>query len=187
MNMRLTIMLVTVLVIFGGTFLIVRFTGSDAPREDPPWLYKIDDDDIIQIEASSEGKTVIYAKKQGSNDWFIQDDPEVPVFLDKWSGTTLLLSGPQVNRVLPENMENLEVYGLDPPKTRIKVMGRNNLGYELHLGNKTPDGENQYARLASDPSLFTVVEIWAQVVNRLATEPPYPPSLEEEPAAAGSG
>ena len=45
--------------------------------------------------------------------------------------------------------------------------------YEFHMGITTPDNENQYVRLVGSPKLFTVTEIWAQVINKLALEPPY--------------
>ncbi len=34
MNLRLSILLVVVLLIFGGTFLVLRFTDSNEPKND---------------------------------------------------------------------------------------------------------------------------------------------------------
>lgn len=175
MNVRLSFLLVAVLLIFGGTFLAVRLTRSQERTPDQPWLFHIDDDAITHIEVTSQGQRVSYDKKPGSDTWYIQGDPDVPVFLQKFSGTTLLLSGPKVNRVLANTMDNPAAYGLDPPLTTIKVTERSGLGYEFHLGIPTPDGQNQYARLAGYPQLFTVPEIWARVVRDLAIKPPYPP------------
>ena len=182
MNLRLSIMLVAVLVIFGGTFLVVRFTGPKERVPDEPWLFKIDDGAITHIAATHKDQTVNYDKKPGSSKWYIQEDPEVPVFLDKWSGTTLLVSGPRVNRVLADNIDDPAAYGLDPPETKIQVTDRNGNGFEFHLGIPTPDDKNQYARLVGSPKLFTVPAIWAQVITQLATEPPYPRlyGIEEE-------
>ncbi|GIS95046.1 MAG: hypothetical protein CM1200mP22_22830 [Dehalococcoidia bacterium] len=47
MNLRLSILLVVVLVIFGGTFLVLRFTDSNEPKSTSPWLYRIDEGDIL--------------------------------------------------------------------------------------------------------------------------------------------
>ena len=41
------------------------------------------------------------------------------------------------------------------------------------MGIPTPDGSNQYARLVGDDALFTLPSVWADVVNRLALDPPY--------------
>lgn len=173
MNLRLSILLVTVLVLFGGTFLVWRVYGTSERPPEEPWLYRIGEDTIVQIEVSHQGQTVLYNRDPGSLQWFIQGDPKIPVFRDKWSGTPLLLSGPRVNRALAETIENPAAYGLDPPDSIVKVSDRTGQSFEFHMGIPTPDQSNQYARLVGHPDLFTVPAIWAQVVNRLATEPPY--------------
>jgi len=175
MNVRLSFLLVAVLLIFGGSFLALRLTREEEKPKDQPWLYKIDEEAITHIQVSFQGQTVDYDKKPGGETWYIQGDPEVAVCLKKWSGSTLLLSGPQVDRVLAKTIENPAAYGLDPPQSVIKVTERNGLAKEFHLGAPTPDGQNQYARLVGDPQLFTVPEIWARVINDLALKPPFPP------------
>ena len=185
MNVRLSFLLVTVLLLFGGTFLIFQMRGSsgdDSP--DRPWLYKVDDGSIVHIQIIHDGRTVEYDKKPGGTTWYIEDeDRETQVFQERWSGTPLLLSGPKVNRVLAQSFDNPAAYGLDPPESIVKVTERSGLVYEFHMGGLTPDGQNQYTRLVGDPQLFTVPQIWAMVINRLATEPPYPPPEEEQPQA----
>ncbi len=192
MNIRLSFLLVAVLVIFGGTFLVFQFTdliggSSGNDTADRPWLFKLDDDSIVHIQVSHAGRTVDYDRKPGSTTWFIQENgEETQVFQDKWSGTTLLLSGPQVNRIVTSSFDNPASYGLEPPETVVKVTERSGLVYEFHMGSATPDAANQYTYLVGDPTLFTVPQIWAQVINNLADEPPYPPPPEEE-GSAGSG
>ncbi len=192
MNIRLSFLLVAVLILFGGTFLVFQFTdliggSSGNDTADRPWLFKLDDDSIVHIQVSHAGRTVDYDRKPGGNTWFIQENgEETQVFQDKWSGTTLLLSGPQVNRIVTSSFDNPASYGLEPPETVVKVTERSGLVYEFHMGSTTPDSGNQYTYLVGDPTLFTVPQIWAQVVNNLADEPPYPPPPEEE-KSAGSG
>ncbi len=178
MNVRLSILLVSVLVLFGGTFLIWQFflrTPERTPDED--WMYRVSEDDLYRIEVGAEGENgrveVVYTRAPGSSRWYIQGDPPVPVFNDKWAGTPLLLSGPRVNRTLAEQIDNPAAYGLDPPRSRVKVVDGSGQDFEFHMGITTPDGSNQYTRLVGHPALFTVPEIWAQVINRLALEPPY--------------
>jgi hypothetical protein len=175
MNVRLSFLLIAVLIIFGGTFLVFHFTRAAEPTEDPPWLYKVDDDSIVHIEVTYQGKTVNYNKKPGGTTWYIQHDgQETPVLIEKWSGTPLLLSGPRVNRLLSQTVDNPKIYGLDPPESIVKVTERSGITYEFRMGDPTPDGQNQYAYLVGDPQLFTVPQIWADVINRLVYDPPYP-------------
>jgi hypothetical protein len=185
MNPRLTVLLVAVLLIFGGAFLAVRLTGSTEVAKFTPWLYRVDDGSIVHIEVTYGGQTVSYAKEPGTGDWYIEKEPPVPVFLKKWGGTTLLLSGPQVSRVLAEQIENPASYGLEPPLSRVRITDVGGTILEFHLGKATPDTKNQYARLAGHPALFVVPTEWADVVNRLATEPPYPPEKAEDTPGGG--
>ena len=139
MNLRLSILLVAVLVFFGGTFLVVRFTGSQERIPDEPWLFQMDEGAITHIVATHKGQTVNYEKKLGSLNWFILEDPELPVNFEKWAGTPLLLSGPRVNRVLSDTIDDPVSYGLDPAETSVKVTERGGQGFEFHMGISTPD------------------------------------------------
>ena len=174
MNLRLSILLVAILIIFGGTFLIVRMSGTEGRTPDEPWMYRMDENSLVKITVSNGDNSVEFARKTGGSTWYIQEDPEVPVFLGKWSGTPLLLSGPRVNRVLRETIDNPASYGLEPPETTVTVEQRGGHVFQFHLGSETPDEDNQYAQLVGDPKLFTVPAIWGQVINRLALDPPYP-------------
>lgn len=173
MNLRLSILLVLMLVIFGGTFLAIRFTGSVENPDTRPWLYSIDSEDIAHISVNMQGDTVSYERKAGSNDWSILGEPDIPVFPPKWAGITLLLSGPKVTRVLPDTIENPEDFGLAPPVSRITIIDRGGNSLEFHLGDTTPDPEQQYARLLGDPTLFTVPVSMADVINGLVGNPPF--------------
>ena len=199
MNIRLTILLVFVLVIFGALALYFRPWDRPEPSDEPPWAWRIDDDAIVHVEVSHQGQagdliecsddnivitgelqSVVYDKDLGRGRWFIVDGTErEQVYQDKWAGTPLLLSGPKVNRVLGETIENPAQYGLAPPESVITITEETGLSYEFWLGNKTPDGEYSYMSVGGSTQLFTVPEVWARVVNCLAINPPFvPPPLE---------
>jgi hypothetical protein len=176
MNLRLSILLVVVLLIFGGTFLVLRFTDSNEFKEGRPWLYRIDEGDIVALELVYQGEVIAFFRSPASLTWYIAGEPgvspDIPVFQQRWGGTPLLLSGPKVTRPLADSIENAASFGLDPPETAVTVFDRYGNTIEFHLGIPTPDNENQYARLVGDDNVFTVPIEWAQVVNRLAFDPP---------------
>lgn len=177
MNLRLSILLVAVLLIFGGTFLVVQLTGSPDARPQRPWLYRIDDGSIAHITVSYDGITVDYNRRPGTYDWYIQaeqqGEPEIPVFRDLWGGKTLLLSGPKVSREVAQKLEDPANFGLAPPITRVWVTDNVGNTIEFHLGDPTPDAKDQYVRLVGDSGLFTVPIAWAEVINSFVTKPPY--------------
>lgn len=185
MNLRLSILLVVVLIIFGGTFLVLRFTDSNQPDNTRPWLYRIDEGTIVRLEVVFQGEAVQYYRNQASLDWYIEDgaegSPGIPVFVQQWAGTPLLLGGPKVTRPLSDTIDNPAAYGLEPPETSVKVFDRAGNEVEFHMGIPTPDNRNQYARLVGDDSLFTVPIEWAQVVNQLAVDPPWGRLYEIDP------
>ena len=175
MNIRLTILLIVVLLLFGGTVAGVVLTRNPEPKQDQDWLWRVDDNSLTSIVVTYQGDTVEYRKRPGGVRWFIvEEDRERQVYQDKWSGTPLLLSGPKVVRTLADEMGDAAQYGLAPPITAIRITERTGRSYEAHLGLETPDGQNQYARLVGSDKLFIVPQIWARVLNRLVFQPPYP-------------
>ena len=176
MNIRLTILMVVVVVLAGGAWAVIEFTdvvSRGEQREEEPWLYHIDDDSITDVEVSHGGNTVTFSRDAASYQWYIVGDPAYPVFQQRWGGMPLLFSGPRVNRGLKTTIEDPAVYGLDPPETAVRVADFAGNTFEFHMGAPTPDGLNQYTRLVGDDALYTVPSVWADVVNRLATEPPW--------------
>ena len=162
--------------IFGGTFLVLRFTDSNEPKNESPWLYRIDEGDIIGLELVYQGEKIAFFRSPASLNWYIAGEPgvspDIPVFQQRWGSTPLLLSGPRVTRPLSDTIDDPAGFGLDPPETAVTVFDRYGNTIEFHLGIPTPDNKNQYARLVGHDSLFTVPIEWAQVVNRLAFDPP---------------
>ena len=199
MNIRLTILLVFVLAVFGALALYFKPWERPEPSDEPPWAWRIDDDAIVRVEVTHQGQagdsivcsekpipvsgeeqSIVYEKDLGRGKWYIvEGDAREEVYHDKWAGTPLLLSGPKVNRALGENIENPAQYGLAPPESVIKITEETGLSYEFQLGNKTPDEEYNYLSVAGSTELFTIPEVWARVVNCLAVNPPLtPPPLE---------
>ena len=168
--------MVVVVAIAGGAWAVIEFTdivSRGEVEEDEPWLFSIDEGTITYISVAHGGESVEYARDSGSHQWMILGDPSYPVFQQRWGGTPLLLSGPRVNRGLRETIDNPEDYGLDPPESIVRVGDWAGNTFEFHMGSPTPDGSNQYARLVGDDALFTLPSVWADVVNRLALDPPY--------------
>ena len=196
MNVRLTAVLIVVLALVGGAVLITRALDSKTVENEPTQLYRVTEDDITGVTVSHDGESVEYqlltdqasiAAALGDDPtiggrpldslWVIKDGNDTPVFLEKWSGTPLLLSGPRSDRGALQSLEDPATFGLDPPQTSVTIKLLETIQLTFELGDATPDEENWYARLANGTQLFTVAGAWAEVITRLATEPPYPPTM----------
>ena len=175
MNVRLTGALLVMLALIAGTVLITRELSSKEPKEEPPWVYKVSSEELSDISVVHQGEQTDYSLVGDS--WMIKGDQDIPVFLEKWSGTTLLLSGPRATRDIVPQIDDPAKYGLDSPQTKVTIQSKSGNSLTFHLGDPTPDGSNWYVRLVGQPQLYTVAAIWGEVVSRLALEPPYPPAF----------
>ena len=173
MNVRLTLLLVVVLALIGGSVGITLSLSRKEAEEKAPWMYKVNMEDITHISVTSSDKRTEY-DRQGDN-WVIEDGSDTPVFMLKWSGTTLLLSGPRSSRAILEQIDDPARYGLDSPQTKVQIVDRSGFPLDFHLGDPTPNGQNWYARVVGSERLFTVASVWGEVISKLATKPPYLP------------
>ena len=172
MNVRLTFLLVVVLMVVGGAVWIIQSGRTSQPERLQPWLWKVGFDDISHVAVTHQGDSISY-DLQGEQ-WVIEDGNDTPVYLPKWSGITLTLSGPRPARILSQTVEEPARYGLDPPRTVVQVTDRSGRTVQFDLGNPTPDLQNQYIRLDSG-SLSTIALVWGEVMAKLVIEPPYSP------------
>ncbi len=175
MNVRLTGALLVMLALIAGTVLITRELSSKEPKEEQPWVWKVSSENLSNISVIHQEEQQNYALVGDS--WMIRGEQDIPVFLPKWSGTTLLLSGPRATRDIVPQIDDPAKYGLDSPQTVVTIQSRGGNSLTFHLGDPTPDGQNWYVRLAGQPQLYTVAAVWGEVVTRLALEPPYPPEF----------
>ena len=173
MNVRLSILLLVVLALVGGSVLITRQLSTREPKDKVPWLFKLNMEDITKISVVYGDQRMDYAFT--GDEWVMKDGNDSLVFTEKWAGTTLLLSGPRSDRALADEIDDPAKYGLDSPQTMVQVFDKSGFPIEFHLGNATPNGLSWYARLVGSDQLFTVASIWGEVISKLATKPPYLP------------
>ncbi len=199
MNYKLTALLIAVLVMVGGAVLLTRALNTRTLEEQPTRLYRIGEESFDGIRITHEGTSVAYQlltdpeeiaaalgedaaslEQEYEDLWVIKDGHDTPVYGPLWSATPLLLSGPQTERELKEldaDTADLPRYGLEPPRTSVSLDFRGRELVNFHMGDPTPDEENWYARRVGDNRLFTLSAGWAESVSKLATEPPYAPTL----------
>ncbi len=146
---------------------------GDEEQEDvsaPTHLYTVPQDEIISVTVRTETATVAF--ERGNEGWRFADAPLVPVNLDRWGGIVLLLSGPEVERLLAPP-SNLDQFGLDSPSA-ISIGLIDGRQVEVRLGAETPDGRNVYVQLEGESGVALVNEPWVRVLLRLAADPPLP-------------
>ena len=106
------------------------------------------------------------------------------VLADEWGNMPEMISGPGADDILAEGIKDFAEYGLDPPKTKIRLGLAEGADVEFYLGNTTPDGDHRYASLLGGDQLFSMPIARAQRISALITDPPVRPEDKPKP---GSG
>jgi len=180
-NFRLTLIFVFVLALIGGYFFFVELQKQPERAAPALWFYNTDDDAFSSISIKHRGKSTTFVKdKEGS--WHFDTVEGTPVDINRWGGITLLLRGPQSRRLLLENPEpkDLGRFGLERPPTEINVGTVDGAKFAIFIGDKTPDEVSHYVRMEGLPQVFLIDASWGDVLSRLVTEPPIPPTPTPE-------
>jgi hypothetical protein len=175
MNLRFLLVLVTVLsfVSIGVTWFITN-PSVVIKEPDPPFFYTLAPDDLRNISIDTGEKVSSWSLREDVRRWYFDGLENIPADLFRWGGITQLLGGPRTQRVLAQSIDDISLYGLDDPSAEFAVTLRDGSIVKLVLGNLTPDGENNYARVEGFPQLVLVDSSWGQVLERLVNDPPYP-------------
>ncbi|HIF72791.1 MAG TPA: DUF4340 domain-containing protein [Dehalococcoidia bacterium] len=175
MNLRLLLVLITVLsyVAIGVTWFIANPT--EVVREpEPPFFYTLAPKDIRTIQISTGDLSTSWSLREDENRWYFDERNNIPADLYRWGGITQLMGGPRTQRVLAQNIDDPTKYGLDTPSSEFAVTLRDDSVVRLALGDLTPDGGNNYARVVGFPQLVLVNSTWGAVLERLVNDPPLP-------------
>lgn len=176
MNIRTTFVIVVLLLLVGGYVLLAeeRIEDTEVVGFESPQFYTVTESDINHITIET-GKSVRSFLRSNEGPWLFDEPNGPPVDLARWGGVTLLLGGPDTQRLLSENVENLAEYGLDEPSITIDFLLTGERKERILLGSTTRNGLFHFAMREGDPQLYMVSALWGQVLARLAIEPPYPP------------
>ena len=188
MNVRFTILLVVLLIVIGGLVGITQVlrTGDNPDRGER--LYRLNHADLVGVKISLDEENIIFVRD--SDEWFIKDETSganIPVEENRWSGVPVLLGGPKVNENLTqigEELEDLSIYGLDPPRGKIELIPSEGQPIEIQFGDLIPTENGYYAKIADFNALYTMHNSWVDVMARLVTEPPFPLQGPEAPPEA---
>lgn len=177
MNVRVSLVLVVLLALVGGYVLLYELRKPPSAQEGSPWVYGVDERDLQTIAINYQGQEMAFAR--GTDGGWLFANTTTPVNMDRWGGITLLLSGPRSSRELASRIDDPAKYGLAEPQTVVTMALVGGRSRQVLLGDLTPDGQNQYARVAESERLFLISSSWGEVMNRLVTEPPYPTPTPE--------
>lgn len=170
---RLGLLALAALALGGAWWALFREGGEERePAARRERLYAVAQDAITSVAVwTPDGEASFRRGADGA--WAFDTEPPLPVNPDRWGGVTLLLSGPEVERVLGGAPDAGE-YGLDAPSAVARVGLADGSAVVVRLGDRTPDGRNFYAQVEGRDAVALVNAPWGEAAARLASDPPWP-------------
>jgi hypothetical protein len=153
-GLRSTLLLLGVLLGLGAYIYFVELKRPTV--EARPKALEITPHTIERIVVkSSEGDTTTLTK--AGEDWRIVSPVTAETDETAVSGITRGVNRLEIRHVVDEKPSDLKQYGLDPPRAEVVVEASGDATPKhLLIGDKTPAGENLYAKLASDSKVFLI-------------------------------
>lgn len=180
MNFRISAVLVLALALVASyVFLFELGKPSEESGEKSPWFYDLAMTEIDEFTVTYEAESETFVQAPDGT-WHFDAFDGPPVHIDKFSGITLLLSGPRSMRKLDGDNIDPATYGLERPVSSIIVGMVGGRRVSVELGDITPDEKGQYVRLAGESDIFIVTNSWGDVLTKLVKDPPYVPTPVQE-------
>jgi hypothetical protein len=161
--MSLTRLLIAAVVMAGlGGVLVWSNRAEKAKAAKPasdtgPKILSLKETDIRQIEIAKKDAQPTVVKKNDAGQWAITAPKPLAADQNAVSSLTSSASSLSSDRVVDANVSgsDLPSYGLAPADLTVKFTTADGKTTTLLLGEKTPGGNDVYAKLEGDPRLFT--------------------------------
>lgn len=155
---RSLLILTAILVALGGVYAFSSLNPKKAeePALEPSKikLSVIDSKKIVKMSLNSSNGILSFEK---SGDlWRVKQNPDMKIDQIVVEDVVTGFANIYGDKVVAENPENLEEFGLKPSVVTATVLLDDGSSIELYLGNKTPQGDSYYMMFKGDAKLYTI-------------------------------
>ncbi|MEK7751834.1 MAG: DUF4340 domain-containing protein [Acidobacteriota bacterium] len=160
MRIRGLMIAVAVLALLGGLLWwsnkAEKAKEGQPSKDAPPKIVQIPEDQIRQIEIARKDGEATVIRKNASNKWEMTAPQPLSVDQEAANSVASALASLSSDRLIEEKAADLTQYGLGAPAIAVTVTKKDGKTEKLLLGDDTPTGGSVFAKLASDPRIFTV-------------------------------
>lgn len=149
---------VGILIVLGGlVWWFNKHPSTDSASKTPPApkLISVDAKNIEDIRLAKSGSEPIELAKL-ANSWTITKPTAMGADQDAVSMLTGSVATLNADRLIDEHPANLADFGLNMPMEEVDLTLKGGKTTKLLLGSDTPAGTGIYAKLESDPKVYTV-------------------------------
>jgi hypothetical protein len=143
---------------------------TKASVDTPPKILSLKQDDISKLEIKKKGGEDLVLAKGDGGKW--QITAPKPLSADQDSVTSLLSSVSSLNsdRLVEDKAGDLAQYGLAQPSLEVNITAKDAKPQTLLLGDDTPAGNAVFAKLESDPRVFTIASYSKSGIDKSAND-----------------
>ena len=147
-----------VLAVLGGTVWWTKQHPKkpESTTPDAPKVLALGEDQIEGITISQNGAAPIILKKAGDK-WQLETPKPLPADQDAVKALVASLANLQSDRLIDQHPAGLAEFGLTEPTATIDVAVKGGTVNKLLLGADNPSGSATYVKLASNPSVYTLL------------------------------
>jgi len=127
-------------------------TSSDTA----PKILSLNDGDITKVDLKKKTGEEVVLAKNASGKWEMTEPKQLPVDQDAVGSMISTLSSLNSDRLVEAKSTNLAQYGLTQPALTVTITKKDGKTQELLIGDDTPTGSAAYAKLETDPRIFTL-------------------------------
>jgi hypothetical protein len=173
-NSGLIIAAVVLAALTGALYWSNRHPASEntakASLDTPPKILSLKQDDISKIQIKKKGGEELALAKGDAGKW--QITVPKPLGADQEAVSTLLSTVSSLNsdRLVDDKASDLSQYGLAQPSLELDVTIKDGKPQKLFLGDDTPAGSAVFAKLESDPRVFTIANYNKTSLDKSASD-----------------
>ncbi len=161
------VLLIAVLAL--GSFIYIYEIKGKAAREKTKatekQFWKIEGKDIRQIELDSSGQQIAAVRKS-EKEWILTHPRQLDADSDELNRLADAASTIEQESVVEENAAALDKFGLNPPKSSLRVKTKDGKEYALNFGNKNPTGSFTYASRPNQPQVYLMQSHFADSFDK---------------------
>jgi len=156
------ILIIVLAIIVGVYFALDKFLPKEEEvvenNGNPFTLIDVKYDDVSEVIIENSGTTMVFTRTN-ADEWGLSSPANVRADKYKSKAVVLNLTPLKANKIIEENVKDLEKYGLDKP---VVVTVKTSDGEEkvVEFGKKTLTGENYYARMKGEDTVYTVSDYY---------------------------
>jgi hypothetical protein len=167
-GLKSTLALAVVLAGLGAYIYFVTWkqpsTPDTGPKKDK--VFTVDSSKIEEIKLTTAGGDASTVRKEGGA-WKLVEPTATAADESEVSGITNVLATAEVVRVVDENPGSLNEYGLSNPRIAVSFKAEGDKDYRhLYLGDKTPTGQDLFARRDDEKKVFLISSFQETSLNK---------------------